>query len=259
MQDLLQPDPGDSRWRLERRGRVAVVSLHRPPENLLGFALLAELDVLLARISDDQSVHVVVLTGGIDGYFVGHADLGDVEALVAGEPGAGVPDQWNLALARLSSMTQPTVAAVNGQAWGGGCELAIACQLRAASESAHFSFVEVAAGAIPGAGGTQRLPRLIGPSKAARMVLAGEIVDAQSALALGLVDTVLASEDFLDHVLDWVDPIACQPRHTLAAAKRALVDGAALPLSEGLAYEQRLFRSVLRSPESKLMFERERS
>ncbi len=240
-------------WSVQRRSSVAVVTLTRPPENLLGFALLAQLDIELARLSADATISVVVLTGGVPGYFVGHADIGDVRGLAAGDPSAGVPDQWSLALERLAAIDQPVIAAVNGQAWGGGCELALAAQMRVACEDAHFRFIEVGRGAIPGAGGTQRLPRLIGPSRASRMIFSGEVVGAREALEIGLVDAVFPSEDFLAAVLEWVEPIARQPRHSLTAAKRAVVDGARLPLGDGLAYEQRLFRSVIRSPESRAL------
>ena len=246
-------------WNTEQRGNVAVITFVHPPENLLGFRYLAELNQVLLDLSDEPSVRMIVITGGVDGFFVGHADLGDVEALVEGRKGAGEPDWWNLTLERISSISQPVVAAVNGQAWGGGCELALACQMRVASHVAHFRFVEVGAGAIPGAGGTQRLPRLVGPSAAARMILSGETVDAQQALTLGLVNAVLPSDDFIRRVLDWSAPIADQPRHSLVAAKRALLDGIRMPLSEGLAYEQRIFRSMLRSAQSQAMRESRRS
>jgi enoyl-CoA hydratase/carnithine racemase len=241
-------------WRREQHGAVAVLRFERPPENLMTYLLLDELDEALQRVAEDRAVTVVVLTGAIDGYFVGHADLADVEQLVTGRPGAGDPDAWGRALDRISAIPQPVVAAVNGQAWGGGCELALACLLRVAGTGAHFRFVEVAAGAIPGAGGTQRLPRLIGASRAAHMILTGRLVLAQEALTLGLVDAVLPDAAFLEHVLAWVAPIADQPRHTVLAAKRAMVDGLNLPLPEGLANEQRLFRAVLSSPESQRLF-----
>ncbi len=246
-------------WATEQHENVAVVTFVHPPENLLGFRYLAELDQILVDLSDELSIRMIVITGGVEGFFVGHADLGDVEALMQGRKGAGEPDWWNLTLERISSISQPVVAAVNGQAWGGGCELALACQMRVASQSAHFRFVEVGAGAIPGAGGTQRLPRLLGPSAAARMIMSGETVDAQQALALGLVNAVLPHDDFIRHVLDWSAPIAAQPRHSLVAVKRALLDGIRMPLSEGLAYEQRLFRSTLRSAEFQAMRETDHS
>jgi enoyl-CoA hydratase/carnithine racemase len=245
------------RWQASRYGTVAVLSYRREPENVLGFADLAELDDLLRRVGEDDGVSVVVLTGGLDGYFVAHADLADVEALVQDEPspdaGPSGPEQWGTTLQRLADIPQPVVAAVNGQAWGGGFELALACLMRVASASAHLRFVEVAHGAIPGAGGTQRLPRLVGMSVAARLVLGGEQLKAADALALGIVDAVLPDEDFLTHVLAWVAPVASAPRHSLLAAKRALVDGARLALDDGLALEQRLFREVLRSPQTRAL------
>jgi enoyl-CoA hydratase/carnithine racemase len=240
-------------WRVESHGPVAVMVFERPPENLMSFVLLDQLDRLLLQVSDDPAVRVVVVTGGVPDYFVGHADLGDVKQLVDERPGHGDPDAWGRTLGRFASMPQPVVAAVNGQAWGGGCELALAAMLRVASSAAHFRFVEVAAGAIPGAGGTQRLPRLIGAARAAEMILSGRLVHADEALRLGLVDAVLPDEGFLDAVLDWLAPIARQPRHSLVAAKQAMVQGLSMKLNDGLDNEQRIFRAVLRSPETKTM------
>ena len=241
-------------WRRADHGPVAVVRYDRPPENLLGFAQLAELDALLHEIAKDSGVKVVVLTGAGRGCFVGHADVGDVERLVAGTECVGSADSWGAVCGRLAEIPQPVVAAVDGQAWGGGCELALAAQLRVAAASAHFRFVEVDAGAMPGAGGTQRLPRLIGSGRAALMVLGGGVVPAQQALQWGLVEAVLPDEDFPAAVLAWLEPIARQPRHALIAAKRALVDGEQMPIVAGLAYEQRLFRTLLRSDETRELF-----
>ena len=250
-------------WTVEHRGPVAVVTFVRPPENLLSFVLLDALDEVLVALAGDRSVSVIVLTGGVAGYFVGHADLGDVDRLVfdganadgsgALAPGAGSPDAWHTTLERISQIPQPVVAAVNGQAWGGGAELALACQLRVAASSASFCFVEVGAGAIPGAGGTQRLPRLIGPSRALRMILAGDLVSGADAVRSGLVDAVVPDDDFIARVLEWLAPISRQPRHSLVAGKRAIVGGLRLALADGLAHEQALFRAVLRSPETRAM------
>jgi enoyl-CoA hydratase/carnithine racemase len=241
-------------WDSTRHGAVTVLTYRREPENVLGFADLAELAARLRTCGDDEATRVIVLTGGLPGFFVAHADLADVKHLVDDtDAGPHGPDAWGDTLRLISEVPQPVVAAVNGQAWGGGFELALACLVRVASESAHLRFVEVAHGAIPGAGGTQRLPRLIGMSRAARLVLGGEVLTAGDALALGVVDAVVPDDEFLTSVLAWVAPMAAAPRHSLVAAKRALVDGAQLPLHEGLALEQALFRDVLRSPETRAL------
>ena len=244
-------------WHSQLTDGVVVLTYVRPPDNVIGFADLADLDRTLVHWADDERARVIVLTGGLEGTFVAHADLADVAALVDGRPtGPAGPDAWARALGRLATIPQPVIAAVNGQAWGGGCELALACTLRVAAQSAHFRFIEVANGAIPGAGGTQRLPRLIGFSRAARLVLAGERIDADRAAAIGLVDGVLPDADFLQHVFDWVAPIALQPRHSLVAAKTGPRRGPPSAAGGGLALEQRIFRDVLRSPATRALHAR---
>jgi len=241
-------------WKAERHGGVAVLTYTRPPENVIGFADLAELDDMLLRWAGDDQARVIVLTGGLPGYFIAHADLADVAALGAGaDTGPDGPDAWERALSRISAIPQPVIAAVNGQAWGGGFEVALSCLMRVASPAATFRFVEVADGAIPGSGGTQRLPRLIGLAGAARLILGGQVIGAEEARQLGAVEAVLPEAGFLDAVLSWTAPFAAQPRHSLAAAKRALVQGTSLRLNEGLALEQDIFRRLLRSPQTKAL------
>jgi enoyl-CoA hydratase/carnithine racemase len=148
------------------------------------------------------------------------------------------------------------VAAVDGQAWGGGCELCLASTLRVASDRAHFGQPEVAVGIIPGAGGTQRLPRLVGAGRAAELVLSGRIVDADEALRIGLVEAVLPHDAFVERVLEWVGPIATKPPAALRAAKRAIVDGLRVPLDEGLRIEGRLFIECQMRPDTVAIQER---
>jgi enoyl-CoA hydratase/carnithine racemase len=147
-------------------------------------------------------------------------------------------------------MPQPVVAAIDGQAWGGGNELALACTVRVASDRAHFGQPEVAVGIIPGAGGTQRLPRLVGPGRAAELVLSGRIVEADEALRIGLVEAMLPHDRFVERVLEWVAPLARHDPKAVQAAKRALLDGIALPLDEGLRLEGRLFFECQMRPEA---------
>jgi enoyl-CoA hydratase/carnithine racemase len=148
------------------------------------------------------------------------------------------------------------VAAVNGQAWGGGCELALACTLRVASASAHFSQPEVAVGIIPGAGGTQRLPRVVGPGRAAELVLSGRVVESDEAERIGLVQAVIPDDGFVESAIEWAGRIAAQPRHAVIAAKQALVQGLQLPLAEGLRLEGRLFIECQVRPETVELEER---
>jgi enoyl-CoA hydratase len=228
-------------WTQRIDGDVAWLTFTNPPRNLMPMAGMSELAGLLAGIGDDPSITVVVLTGGVDGYFVAHADTADLARLGRGEPIEGNPGDWARSLALMASIPQVVVAAIDGQAWGGGCELSLAATIRLASERAHLAQPEVAVGIIPGAGGTQRLPRLVGAGNAAAMVLTGNPVGAVEARAIGLVQAVLPTDGFLDHVATWVADIARHPRSAVVAAKRALLDGAALPLGEALALETGLF------------------
>jgi enoyl-CoA hydratase/carnithine racemase len=237
-------------WSLDQEGAVAVATFTRPPRNLMTMAAMSELEGLLGRVAEDERVTVLVLTGGVPGYFVAHADLDDLAALGRGEAVEGDPGSWSRAFALLDSMPQVVVAAINGQAWGGGCELSLACTLRVAAESAHFGQPEVAVGIIPGAGGTQRLPRLVGAGRAAELILSARIIDAAEAHRIGLVEAVLPDDGFVDHVRAWVEPIAAKPRHAVLAGKRAILDGLKGSLHDGLAIEGRLFLETQLRPDT---------
>ncbi len=234
----------------DRHGAITVVTFHRPPRNLMTMAAMTELEALLGELGRDDATNVVVFTGGVPGYFIAHADLDDLAALGRGERVKGDPGSWARAFHLLETIPQPVVAAVNGQAWGGGCELSLACTLRVAARSAHFGQPEVAVGIIPGAGGTQRLPRLIGPGRAAELILSARIIDAAEAERIGLVEAVLPDDGFLDHVLEWVDRIASKPRHAVVAAKRAIIEGLRLPFADGLRLETELFLRCQADPET---------
>jgi enoyl-CoA hydratase len=220
-----------SDWTLTEDDGIAVLTFARPPRNFMSFAAITELGERLGELGERTDVSVVVLTGGVPGYFVAHADLDDLARLGRGEPVEGDPRAWNTTLARIEELPQPIVAAINGQCWGGGCELALACAARVAARSATLAQPEVAAGIIPGAGGTQRLPRLVGPGRALELVLTARPVAADEAAAIG-----------------WARGIASQPRSALVAAKRAINDGLRLPLSEGLRLEAQLFAECLADP-----------
>jgi enoyl-CoA hydratase/carnithine racemase len=147
-------------------------------------------------------------------------------------------------LRRIETIPQPVVAAIDGPAWGGGCELSLACTLRIGSPRAEFCQMEILRGAIPGGGASQRLPRLIGASRAAEMILTGRPVGAQEAKDVGLLNVLIDAPDFRGAALEWAIELAGRRRPALVAAKRALNEGRELPLLEGLMHEQQLFLDV---------------
>lgn len=233
---------------VSHHGAVAVATFRRPPRNLMSMQAMTELEGVVDEIATDDSVTVLVITGGVEGYFVAHADLDDLMRLGAGESVEGDPGSWSRTFARLGSMPQPVVAAINGQAWGGGSELALACTMRVAAASATLGQPEVAVGIPPGAGGTQRLARLIGSGRAAELILTARTVSADEALRIGYVDAVLPDEGFAAAAIDWAQRIAVHPRAAIVAAKRAIVEGLELPLADGLALEGQLFLECQADP-----------
>jgi enoyl-CoA hydratase/carnithine racemase len=239
-------------WSLDVREGVAVLTFTRPPANWMDLASMTELarhlEALAARTDE---VRVVMLTGGVDGYFIAHADLDDLALMAAGQQPEGDPRAWGRATTLLESMPQPTVAAIDGQAWGGGCETALACSMRIGSERTHLAQPEVAVGIIPGAGGTQRLPRLVGSGIGIELCTSGRRVLAEEALRIGLLNAVLPTDGFVDQAVRWCTRIARNPASSVFAAKAAVVEGLQMPLAEGLALESRLFVQINASDEAR--------
>jgi len=234
-----------SSWSLEEHGRLAVLTFRREPSNWMDFVSMGELADHLAELADrTDEISVVMLTGGLDGFFIAHADLDDLAALASGGEVAGNPASWTRALSLLESMPQPTVAAIDGQAWGGGCETSLACTMRIGSPRAHLGQPEIVIGIIPGAGGTQRLPRLVGRAKGAELVLTGRVVGAEEAERIGLLNAVLPSDGFRDAAIDWCQAVARHSPAAVFAAKRAVVEGFTKPLVDGLRLEVEQFLTL---------------
>jgi enoyl-CoA hydratase/carnithine racemase len=203
--------------------------------------------------TEGDEVTVVMLTGGVDAYFIAHADLDDLAKLSRGEDVGGDLGAWAKSLHLLESMPQPTVAAIDGQAWGGGCETALACTMRIASERSHLGQPEVSVGIIPGAGGTQRLPRLVGSAVGAELCLSGRVIQADEALRIGLLNAVLPDDGFVDAAVQWCERVARNPASAVFAAKRAVVEGLRMPLEEGLRLEGKLFLEANASDEARAL------
>jgi enoyl-CoA hydratase/carnithine racemase len=237
-------------WTVENRDGVAVLTYNRPPRNYLDFASIGELGDHLEKLaSQSDEVKVVMITGGVDGYFIAHGDLGDLQKLGRGEGEEG-PPLWRRVTDLVRDMPQPVVAAIDGQAWGAGNELAIACQLRVASERSHLGNPEVNVGIITGGGGIPRLLRLIGPGLTADVVLRGRVFLAAEALKVGWLNEVLPTEGFVDAATAWCRKLVDLPSAAVYATKKVLVQSQELSLNEGLDLELAEFKKITgNSPE----------
>jgi E-phenylitaconyl-CoA hydratase len=214
---------------------VALVTLNRPDKrNAINEEMRAELAAAFARFDAEAAIRVVVLTGAAPAFCAG-GDLGVTAAPDPRRPRVIEP---------LDKLQKPLIAAINGVAFGGGLELALACDLRIASHNARFALPEVRIGSIPGSGGTQRLPAVVGPSLAAQMVLTGEPIDAAHALAVGLVSQLCAPEGLLDAAMAHARTIARNAPLAVIAAKRALRVAAGMHRAENLDFERALFNEL---------------
>jgi enoyl-CoA hydratase len=229
--------------RVERRGPVAILTLNRPEAlNALNRATLEALRGCCAQLAADHSVRAVVLTGEGRAFAAG-ADIAEMRGHDPAEATA-FSRLGHVALAGLEELAAPTIAAVNGYALGGGCELACACDWIYASQRARFGQPEVKLGVIPGFGGTSRLVRRVGVAWAKELVLSGEPVDAETALRIGLVNRTFPPEALLDAAVKAGEAIAARSAVAVAAAKRVIQEGQGADLRVAHALEQEAFGLV---------------
>lgn len=232
----------------ERDGPVGVVTLNRPKQlNALSSGLMSELVAAVEEYDRDPQIRAIVLTGGPTVFAAG-ADLKEMATRTAVEMMTG--DRlvlWN----RLFAIRAPLIAAVSGYAFGGGCELAMQCDMIVASETARFGQPEINVGLMPGAGGTQRLTRTIGKYRAMEMVLTGRPIDAREAERHGLVNRVVAPEQVVEEAKELGRRIAEKPPISVQLAKRAVLKALDAPLTEGVEYERQLFYFLFGTDDAK--------
>ncbi len=227
---------------LERTAAVATVTLNRPDVlNALNGRMVEELAQTFAELAAEPGVRAVIVTGAGPKAFAAGADIGEFSALGDAAAGEALAARGQALTTAFEALAAPVIAAVNGFALGGGCELAMACDIRIAAENAKFGQPEVNLGILPGYGGTQRTTRLLGEGMAMYLCLTGEMIDAQEALRAGLVQKVVPADGLLAEARRIAELIAAKAPLAVAAAKRAIVEGAHLPLTDALALEARHF------------------
>lgn len=226
---------------VEVADRIATVTVNRPDRmNALNSATETELQDAFLRLPDDDDVGGVIVTGAGEKAFVAGADIGELAGLDA-TGGKEFAFRGQTTFTRIANCPKPVIAAVNGYALGGGCELAIACHLRVAAETARFGLPEVNLGLIPGHGGTQRLARIVGVARALEMALTGRQVKADEARAWGLANAVAAPEDLMDTTRDLLGTILSKGPLAVQYALEATLRGQDLGLDDGLYLEATLF------------------
>ena len=220
--------------------RIATLTINRPDKlNALNNRVIAELGEMIDSLRADRDVGGIILTGA-GRAFVAGADISELEE-VAGDSAEALAKRGQSVFRRFETSPKPTIAAVNGFALGGGCELAMACHVRVASENAKFGQPEVKLGLIPGYGGTQRLPRLVGKGRALQLLLTGEMIDAQEAFRIGLVNRVVAANELLSAANAMMRAMLANAPLALAACVTAVNDGADAALDTALALEASAF------------------
>ena len=226
---------------MEVENEIAVVTINRPKSlNALNSETLAELDACFSEISERKDIKVVILTGSGAKAFVAGADISEMVNATPAE-GRKMGMLAKEAFLKLETMPQVTIAAVNGFALGGGCEISMACDIRIASENASFGQPETGLGIIPGFGGTQRLARLVGMGRAKEMIFTCDSVDAQEAYRIGLVNKVVAKEELMDTAKAMAKKICSKGSYAVSVAKAAINNGYDMDIKNAVEMEANLF------------------
>ncbi len=228
-------------------GAVATIRLHRPErKNSLNARMRSELEELLRDVAQKTWIRAVIVAGS-DEIFCAGADIGEMGGPASAESSYRHAREFQVLFDQVESLPQPVIAAVSGYALGGGCELALAADFRIASETARFGLPEIKIGAFPGGGGTQRLTRLVGAAKAKEMILIGDPIAAQEALAVGLVTKVVSKENYFTEATMLANQLAALPRLALQASKMLINRSQDVDLATGLEFEARTFGAIAHS------------
>ena len=232
---------------VEQEGGVALVTIDNAPVNALSAALLDELSGELARLDTDEGVRAIVLRGAGDRAFVAGADIKEFPSLRDAPRDGGSARGIQKVGAEVERLRTPVIAALHGFCLGGGLELAVACDIRVAAEDAQIGQPEIKLGLLPGGGGTQRLPRLVGPGRALLMNMTGDPISGTQAYEWGLVERAVPREQLLDTAREIAATIAQRSPHAIGAIKQLAAETRDLPLEDGLRREAEAFMRCLAS------------
>lgn len=229
---------------------VATLMLNHPPVNALTPHTLAQLDCVLDELAQDDRVKVLVLTGA-GSFFVAGADINAIAAISSSHEGTEMALRGQAVLNKIEFYDKPVIAAINGTCLGGGLELALCCHIRLAAEVARLGQPEINLGIMPGFGGTQRLSRLVGRSKALELILTGDLLSASEAKSLGVVSHVVPLEELMRQAHGLARKIASKGQLAVRAVLRAVTQGVELKLQEALLYEAQLFGELCNSEDKR--------
>jgi enoyl-CoA hydratase/carnithine racemase len=229
---------------------VATLRLDRPKVNALNEKLATEIGEAVDELATNEKARAVVVWGG-ERVFAAGADIKEMESLDATSMFRYI-GRFQDVFTRLERLPQPTIAAINGYALGGGCELSLACDFRICAEDSQLGQPEIKLGVIPGAGGTQRLPRLVGPARAKDIIFSGRFVSADEALRIGLVDNVVSADKVYETAVETAELYARGPSVALMAAKQAIDNGLETDLATGLLIERQAFAALFASEDQKI-------
>jgi len=236
---------------LEKKGPYAVATIHRPEAlNALNSQVLADLAELLDTVEADKEIRVLVITGAGEKAFVAGADIGEMSTLTKAE-GEAFGKKGNDVFRRLETLPIPTIAAVNGFALGGGCELSMSCDIRICADTAVFGQPEAGLGITPGFGGTQRLARLVGPGMAKQLIYTAKNIKADEALRIGLVNAVYPAQELLPAAEKLAGTIAKNAPIAVRACKKAINDGLQVDMDRAVTIEEKLFGSCFETADQK--------
>ena len=232
---------------LEKKGNIAIATINRPKAlNALNSDVLTDLNELVDVVTADAEIRALVITGSGEKAFVAGADIGEMSTLTPAE-GEAFGKHGNDVFRRIETLPVPTIAAINGFALGGGCELSMSCDIRICSEAAVFGQPEVGLGITPGFGGTQRLARLVSPGMAKQLIYTAKNIKADEAYRIGLVNAVYPAEELMAAAEKLANTIASNAPIAVRACKKAINDGLQVDMDQAIVIEEKLFGSCFKT------------